>query len=63
MGGEGCTKEMRLALDLEDELGWAAEKEQFDQYRDRNNFELGKRDYSSKVTVRGFFFIKVRWVL
>lgn len=56
-------KEEGFASDLTGELGWAAEREEFDQYSGRNNFELGKRDYISKGTVRGFLFTKAGWAL
>lgn len=48
-------------MGLEDEPGWVAEREVFEQYSGRNNLELGKKDYVSKVMVRGFLFTKTRW--
>lgn len=36
-------------------------REQFGQYRGRNNLDFGKRGCISKVTVRRSLFIRIRW--
>lgn len=58
---EDFTQEVKLALGLEDELRWVAEREESEQHSGRNNLELGKRDYVNKVMVRGSLFTKTRW--
>lgn len=50
---EDFTKELRLPFGLGYEVGWIAENS-----LDRNNLDLKKRGYVSKVTVRRFLFVR-----